>query len=416
MRPCGFLAFLVLSSGLAAQSPEYDLLLKGGHVLDPKNGVDAVRDLAIADGRIAAIEPEIPSSMAKKTLDAGGLYVTPGLIDSHFHAFAGTENSSITAGLSSIFPDHVTFGSCVTTVVDVGSSGWRRFEDFRREVIDRARTRVLAMINISGMGMVDYDLEQNPLDLEPDKTAEMAKKHSDVVVGIKSAHWRAPNFLSVRKAVEAGALAGIPVMVDFGYFLAARPYQKMVLEILRPGDISTHMYRWPSPLLDENEKLRPYLLEARARGVKFDVGHGSGSFHFRNAEPAVRQGFWPDSISTDWHRGSNNGAMIDMTTMMSKFLALGVPLAEVVRQSTANPASQVNRPELGQIGVGAEADIALLRLDEGKFGYLDARGGRIEGSQRLGCEMTIRAGRVVFDFNGRAGLPWREANIEYPTR
>jgi dihydroorotase len=416
MRPCGFLAFLVLSSVLAAQSPEYDLLLKGGHILDPKNGVDAVRDLAIADGRIAAIEPEIPSSKAKKTLDAGGLYVTPGLIDSHFHAFAGTENSSITAGLSSIFPDHVTFGSCVTTVVDVGSSGWRRFEDFRREVIDRARTRVLAMINISGMAMVDYDLEQNPLDLEPDKTAEMAKKHSDVVVGIKSAHWRAPNFLSVRKAVEAGTLAGIPVMVDFGYFLAARPYQKMVLEILRPGDISTHMYRWPSPLLDENEKLRPYLLEARARGVKFDVGHGSGSFHFRNAEPAVRQGFWPDSISTDWHRGSNNGAMIDMTTMMSKFLALGVPLAEVVRQSTANPASQVNHPELGQIGVGAEADIALLRLDEGKFGYLDARGGRIEGSQRLGCEMTIRAGRVVFDFNGRAGLPWREAKIKYPTR
>ena len=248
---------------LAAQSPEYDLLLKGGHVLDPKNGVDAIRDLAIADGRIAAIEPEIPSSKAKKTLDAEGLYVTPGLIDSHFHAFAGTENSSITAGLSSIFPDHVTFGSCVTTVVDVGSSGWRRFEDFRREVIDRARTRVLAMINIAGMGMVDYDLEQNPLDLEPDKTAEMATKHSDVVVGIKSAHWRAPNFLSVRKAVEAGTLAGIPVMVDFGYFLAARPYQKMVLEILRPGDISTHMYRWPSPLLDENEKLRPYLLKAR---------------------------------------------------------------------------------------------------------------------------------------------------------
>ncbi len=416
MRPYSLVAFLVLSSVLAAQTPEYDLLLKGGHVLDPKNGVDAVRDLAIADGRIAAIEPEISSSKAKKTLDARGLYLTPGLIDSHFHAFAGTENSSITAGLSSIFPDHVTFGSCVTTVVDVGSSGWRRFEDFRREVIDRARTRVLAMINIAGMGMVDYDLEQNPLDLEPDKTAEMAKKHSDVVVGIKSAHWRAPNFLSVRKAVEAGTLAGIPVMVDFGYFLAARPYQKMVLEILRPGDISTHMYRWPSPLLDENEKLRPYLLEARARGVKFDVGHGSGSFHFRNAEPAVRQGFWPDSISTDWHRGSNNGAMIDMTTMMSKFLALGVPLAEVVRQSTTNPASQVKRPELGQIAVGAEADIALLRLDEGKFGYLDARGGRIEGSQRLGCEMTIRAGRVVFDFNGRAGLPWREAKIKYPTR
>ena len=160
MRPCGFLAFLVLSSVLAAQTPEYDLLLKGGHVLDPKNGVDAVRDLAIADGRIATIEPEIPSSKAKKTLDAGGLYVTPGLIDSHFHAFSGTENSSITAGLSSIFPDHVTFGSCVTTVVDVGSSGWRRFEDFRREVIDD----------------IAPTLTQERFGIEPELTSKIARR------------------------------------------------------------------------------------------------------------------------------------------------------------------------------------------------------------------------------------------------
>ena len=407
---------LVLGSALHAQSDQYDILLKGGHVLDPKNGVDAVRDVAIRDERIVAIAANLPATDAKRTLDVAGLYVTPGLIDLHYHAFAGTENGSITAGLSSIFPDHVTFGSCVTTVVDVGSSGWRRFEDFRRTIIDRARTRVFAMINIAGTGMIDYDLEQHPLDLDPTKTGKMAKKHSDVVVGIKSAHWRAPNFLSVEKAIEAAEIADVPVMVDFGYFLPERPYEQLVLEILRPGDISTHFYRWPAPLLDENEKVRPYLHKARERGVKFDVGHGGGSFHFRNAEPAVRQGFWPDSISTDWHRGSNHGAMIDMVSLMSKFLAMGVPLDEVVQRSTTNPASQVKHPELGQIAVGAEADLAVLRLDRGQFGFLDTRRGRIEGSERLGCEVTVRAGRVVFDYNGRAGTPWREANIKYPTR
>ena len=407
---------LVLGSALHAQSDRYDILLRGGHVLDPKNGVDAVRDVAIRDGRIVAVAANLPATDAKRTLDVAGLYVTPGLIDLHYHAFAGTENGSITAGLSSIFPDHVTFGSCVTTVVDVGSSGWRRFEDFRRTVIDRARTRVFAMINIAGTGMIDYDLEQHPLDLDPAKTGKMAKKHSDVVVGIKSAHWRAPNFLSVEKAIEAAEIADVPVMVDFGYFLPERPYEQLVLEILRPGDISTHFYRWPAPLLDENEKVRPYLHKARERGVKFDVGHGGGSFHFRNAEPAVRQGFWPDSISTYWHRGSNHGAMIDMVSLMSKFLAMGVPLDEVVQRSTTNPASQVKHPELGQIAVGAEADLAVLRLDRGQFGFLDTRRGRIEGSERLGCEVTVRAGRVVFDYNGRAGTPWREANIKYPTR
>ena len=411
---------MALVLGLAAlaqaRSDRYDILLKAGHVLDPKNDVDAVRDIAVRNGRIVAIGENLSDSDAKITLDVAGLYVTPGLIDLHFHAFAGTENGSITAGLSSIFPDHVTFGSCVTTVVDVGSSGWRRFEDFRRTVIDRARTRVLAMINIAGTGMIDYDLEQHPLDLDPKKTGEMAKEHGDVVVGIKSAHWRAPTFLSVERAIEAAEIASLPVMVDFGYFLPERPYERLVLEVLRPGDISTHFYRWPAPLLDENEKVRPYLHQARERGIKFDVGHGSGSFHFRNADPAVSQGFWPDSISTDWHRGSNNGAMIDMVSVMSKFLALGVPLDEVIRRSTTNPALQIKRPELGQIAVGAEADLAVLRLDRGRFGFVDVKRGRIEGSERLGCEVTVRAGRVVFDNNGRAGSPWREAKIDYPTR
>jgi dihydroorotase len=163
-------------------------------------------------------------------------------------------------------------------------------------------------------------------------------------------------------------------------------------------------------------RVAEYLQVARRRGVKFDVGHGGGSFHFPLAAPMVQQGFWPDSISTDLHSESVNGAMIDMLNVMSKFLAMGVPLPEVIRESTTNPATQIRRPELGQIGVGADADVAVLRLENGKFGYVDVKGGRIEGNARLGCEMTLRAGRIVFDFNGRAGVPWRDGHIDYPVR
>ncbi len=301
-------------------------------------------------------------------------------------------------------------------MVDAGSAGWRDFPEFRRRVIDTAQTRVLAMINIVGVGMLGEDdaVDQNQFDMNPQLVADMARRNADVVVAIKSAHWRQKNFISVEKAVEAGNLANLPVMVDFGYF--DKPYQVLVTDKLRSGDISTHFYRWPAPLLDANGKVAEYLYVARKRGVKFDVGHGGGSFHFPNAEPLVRQGFWPDSISTDLHSGSINGAMINMLNVMSKFLALGVPLSEVIRESTSNPALEIRRPQLGHIGVGADADVAVLRLEHGKFGYVDVKGGRIEGSRRLGCEMTLRGGKIVFDFNGRAGVPWRGANLDYPVR
>ena len=173
----------------------------------------------------------------------------------------------------------------------------------------------------------------------------------------------------------------------------------------------------PAPLLDKDgTRGASTCWIARKRGVKFDVGHGGGSFHFPLAAPMVQQGFWPDSISTDLHSGSMNGAMIDMLNVMSKFLAMGVPLREVIRESTTNPATEVRRPELGQIGVGADADVAVLRVERGKFGYIDVRGGRMEGKERLGCEMTLRSGRIVFDINGRAGVPWRDSKVAYPVR
>jgi dihydroorotase len=408
------LVLLLCASAAIAQ--QYDLLLEGGHVIDPRNGVNAVRDVAVKDGRIAAVLPNIAASEAAKTIDAAGLYVTPGLIDIHAHVYAGTRAGSTNGGQSSFYPDQLSFRTGVTTMVDPGSSGWRDFPDFRRTIIDRARTRVLAMLNIAGTGILAYELEQNVHDLNPELTAKMAKDHKDVVVGIKSAHWWAPNYVSVERAVEAGKMAGVPVMVDFGYFLPERPYSRMVTEILRPGDISTHCFRWPAPLVDSTGKPAEFLLQARKRGVKFDVGHGGGSFHFRLAEPLVKAGFYPDSISTDMHTQSMNHAMQDMPTIMSKFLAMGMPLVEVIRASTANPAAQVLRPELGHIGVGAEGDIAVFRLEKGAFGFADVIGGRIEGRERLMCEMTLRAGRVVFDFNSRAAVPWREGNLEYPEK
>jgi dihydroorotase len=301
-------------------------------------------------------------------------------------------------------------------MVDAGSSGWRNFEDFRQRVIDRATTRVFAMLNIVGLGMMTDVPEQNVHDMDAKATAQMALKHRDVVVGIKSAHYQGPEWVSVDRAVEAGQAAGIPVMVDFGYFREERPYYKLVTERLRPGDISTHMFRGPVPYVDGSGRLLDYLEEARARGVLFDVGHGGGSFVFRNAVPAVRQGFYPDTISTDLHTGSMNGAMMDMLTTMSKFLAMGVPLNDVIRQSTINPARMISHPELGHLSPGAEADIAVLRVLEGRFGYADGSRGTISGDRRLLCEMTIKAGRVVWDWNARIGTDYRKMSSDYGIR
>jgi dihydroorotase len=396
MRP-----FLLLLCSLPCLAQaQYDLVLKGGHVIDPKNNVDARMDVAIKGDTIAAVAPSIDASSARRTLDVSGLYVTPGLIDIHTHVFHTTGIKDAWAGDNSIPPDTLSFRTGVTTFADAGSSGWRNFETFRHTVIDRARTRVFAFINIAGLGMMTDIAEQRDFDAE--EVARLAKKHKDVVVGVKSAHYQAPDWKSVDSAIEAGKAADIPIMVDFGYFLPERPYWQLVTQRLRPGDISTHMFRGPVPYLDDSGKLLPYLKQARDRGVKFDVGHGGGSFVLRTAVPSVKQGFYPDSISTDLHTGSMNGAMQDMPTTMSKFLAMGMPLKEVVRASTWTPAQIIKHPEIGHLTVGAPADLAVWNLMTGKFGYADAAGGRVDGNQRLICEVTVRDGRVAFDYNARA--------------
>jgi dihydroorotase len=405
-----------LWAGLAFAQSRYDLLLRGGHVIDPKNGIDAVMDVAVKDGRIAAAGRNLSPAEAAKTIDVSGLYVTPGLVDIHTHLFATTGIRNAWAGDNSVLPDGFSFRTGVTTMVDAGSSGWRNFETFRHTVIDRVQTRVFALINIAGLGMITDVTEQEPSDMQPDEVARMARKHRDVVVGVKSAHYQKPDWTSVDRAVEAGRLAGIPVMVDFGYFLPERPYYELVTKHLRPGDISTHMFRGPVPWVDAHGKLYGYLQQARERGVKFDVGHGGQSFVLRNAVPAIEQGFYPDSISTDLHVTSMNGAMMDMPTTMSKLMAMGLPLREAILRSTWNPAQMIAHPELGHLSVGAVGDVAVWRLMSGDFGFRDNDGGRISGKQRLLCEMTLKDGRVAWDWNSLGASDYRKLPPDYGVR
>ena len=399
------IGLLLGSSVLSADAP-YELLLQGGHVLDPKNNVNATMDVAIADGKVARVAPDIDPILARQVVDVSGFYVTPGLVDIHVHVYAGTGMRGAYSGDNSVYPDGHTFRSGVTTVVDVGSSGWRNFEDFKDRIIDRSRTRVLAMLNIVGKGMGGGAIEQNPDDMDAKATAAMAKKHPDTIVGVKTAHYRAPNWTAVDRAVEAGTMADVPVMVDFGSFTKQRPFEELVTKRLRPGDMYTHMYLSRVPMFDASGKLRPYLLDARKRGVKFDVGHGGGSFVWKQAIPAIKQGWIPDSISTDLHITSMNRGMKNMTNVMSKILNQGVSIYDVVKMSTWSPAQQIKRTEFGHLSVGAVADVTVLRVDQGEFGFLDVRNGRFEGDKLIVAEMTIHDGRVVWDLNARSSPDW----------
>ena len=411
LRVAGLL--LLAAATARAAEPKYDLLLRGGHVIDAKNGVDAVRDVAIAGGKVAAVAPRIEPADAFKTIDVTGLYVTPGLIDIHVHVFAGTGEKGSYAGDNSVYPDGFTLRAGVTTVADAGCAGWRNFEEFKTRIIDRAKTRVLAFLNIVGNGMRGGPWEQDLTDMAAVPAGVMALKYPGVIVGIKTAHYAGPEWTPVEHAVEAGTIANIPVMVDFGASKPERPVAELVTKKLRPGDIYTHVYSGLRGEQDPSGRVNPGLYEGRKRGVIFDVGHGGGSFAWRIAAPAVKEGFVPDSISTDLHIGSMNAGMKDMLNVMSKFLALGQPLAEVVRWSTWNPAREIKQEGLGHLSVGAGADVAVLRLEEGRFGFVDSFGARQRGTQKLACELTLRDGKVVYDLNGLARPDWDTLPRDY---
>src|SRR5262247_2602849 len=399
--------FIVLSwmSQSAAQG-QYDLLLQGGHLIDAKNGISAVRDVAILDGKVAAVAPRIDPSRAFKVVDVSGLYVTPGLIDIHVHVYAGTGEPRSYAGDNSVYPDGFTFRAGVTTVADAGWAGWRNFEDFKQRVIDRSKTRVLAFINIVGNGMRGGKFEQDLADMEAKPTAEMALRNKDLIIGVKTAHYAGPEWTPVERAVEAGTIANIPVMVDFGINHAERPLSELVTRKLRPGDIYTHLYSGLRNEQLESGKVNPALWEGRKRGVIFDVGHGGGSFLWRIAVQAMQAGFVPDSISTDLHIGSMNAGMKDMLNVMDKFLAMGMSVDDVVARSTWNPAREIRQEQLGNLSVGSPADITVLRLEKGNFGFVDMYGARMKGTQKLTCELTLRDGKVVYDLNGMTRPDW----------
>ena len=410
--PKTFLLFLAAASAGLAQT-QYDLLLQGGHVVDAKNNISAIRDVAILGGKIAEVAPRIDPSKALKVVNLRGLYVTPGLIDIHVHFYAGTGEPRSYAGDLSLYPDGFTFRNGVTTVADAGCSGWRNFEDFKQRVIDRSKTRVLVFLNIVGNGMRGGKFENDLSDMAVKPAADMALKYPGVIVGFKTAHYAGPEWTPVENAVQAGTIAKIPVMVDFGSNRTERPMPELVTKKLRPGDIYTHVYSGLRDELDATGHVNPALFEARKRGVIFDVGHGGGSFAWRVAMPAMKEKFPPDSISTDLHTGSMNAGMKDMLNVMDKFLAMGMTVDDVIARSTWNPAREIRREELGNLSVGSPADVAVLRLEKGEYGFTDMYGARLRGNQKLTCEVTLRDGKVVYDLNGTTRPDWNTLPKDY---
>lgn len=400
---------LLSPSLLPAQTPRFDLLLQHGHVLDAKNHRNAVMDVAIKDGLIAAVAEHLEPKDAIKSVDCTGLFVTPGLIDIHVHVYAGTGEKGSYAGDNSVYPDGFTFRSGVTTVVDAGSSGWKSFEDFKQRIIDRSHTRVLAMLNIVGAGMRGPNFEQNLNDMDGQATGAMALKYPGVIVGIKSAHFEGPEWKPYDQAVLAGNVAKIPVMIDYGSNRPERPLFDLLATHLRPGDIYTHMY---SGLRGEQDAktMGPSaaLLIGRKRGIYFDVGHGGGSFKWSVATPLVKDGFLPDSISTDLHITSMNAGMKDELNVADKMLALGETVPQVIEQMTSHPAHEIQHDELGNLSVGGPADVAVLRLEHGHFGFEDQINAKMMGTEKLTCELTVHEGKVVYDLNGLTSDLWNQ--------
>jgi dihydroorotase len=420
------------------QAPRYDLLLKGGHVIDPANGIDAKMDVGISSGKIAAVEKDIPANQAGKVVDVSGLYVTPGLIDIHYHVGHGgaplnwfapdaaSHEVLSAATLASAdprgplvpygVPADLALQSGVTTIVDAGSAGADTFLQEKEEVIDHAKVRVLAFLNIVSDGMKG-GLEQSVDQMNVKRCADTIQKYPDIIVGVKTAHYWTqrpldevhPTWAAVDRAIACGEAAKVPVMFDF-WPRPERSYADLILQKARPGDIHTHVFAQQFPIIVDG-KLNPILEQARNRGVIFDVGHGSGSFWFRNAVPAVKQGFIPDSMSTDLHTG--DFTIVSMNNVMSKFLSMGVPLADLIRRSTVNPAREIHRPELGTLTVGKDADLAVLEELHGHFGFVDSGYAKMEGTSQIVARMTIRAGRIVYDPSGLSMVRWENARPQY---
>ena len=390
----------------------YELVIKNGHIIDKKNNIDFIGDIGISNGIIKYVGEELPINSSRKIVNAESLIVVPGLIDIHSHNFHGTiPNRYLSNSFSALPPDGFSFRSGITTIVDVGGAGWKNFEVFKEQVIEKSKTRVLAFLNIIGLGMQGGEIEQNIDDMDAMLTAEMANKYPEHIVGIKLAHFNGYNWIPVDKVTKAGELSDRPVMIDFGGSNPLMPLDSLLLHKLRPGDIFTHTYanvRGRMSIVDGNNKLHDFVKEAQNKGIIFDVGHGGGSFAFSQAIPAINQGLKPNTISTDLHTGSMNGGMKDLLNVMSKFLNMGLNLNEVITSVTWDAAKSIKKENLGNLSIGSIADIAILNLREGNFGFIDTKNKKMNGTKKLECELTIKDGKIVYDLNGLASLKWDE--------
>ena len=394
------LIFSLFLFSLTINAQEIDILLKGGHLIDPKNNIDAKMDVAILNGKIFRVAINIPESSAKKVLDVSGLIVAPGLINIHTHVFAGS-NPGFSDGQSSQLPDAFALRSGITTVVDAGTTGWRTFPEFKSKVIDPSITRVLAWINIFETGFSSGSgFEPDMGTVSVQKTSEAVQKYKDYIVGTRVGHYTGKSWIPFERASEAAKISNTPLFVEC--HMPQYTLQQQ-LDHMRPGDIITHAFENVSErmtVVDEQGKVRPFVLEAQKRGVLFDVGHGGVGFWFNQAIPAYNQGLWPNSFGTDEHRTSMNSGMKNMLNVMSKFMNIGMSVPEIIARGSWNAAKSIKREDLGNLSEGSVADIAVLSIINGKFGFVDSGQNRIEGNRKFEAELTVRAGRIVWDLNG----------------
>jgi dihydroorotase len=394
------------SSVLRAQaqtSPRYDLLVRGGRLVDPSQSLSAERDVAIVGHTVARVAANIPESDARQVLDARGRIVTPGLIDIHVHVYDGVAPLGIPAD-----PNCIAKG--VTTAVDAGSAGAHTFPGLRKYVINVADTRVYALLNISVVGQSTLS-NDNPwgelLDLRY-ANAKLAirtiERNRDVILGVKirlTSNIAGDHDLEALKlARDASEAVRLPLMVHIG---GTHSPLKSILEMLKQGDVITHSFGgFQGGILDDKGRILPEVRKAVAAGVHLDVGHGRGSFSFDTAEKAMRQELLPGTISSDVHQFNVNGPVFDLATTLSKFLHLGMTLEQVIERATANPANTFGFPKgLGTLREGAEADVAVFKLEEGRFEFTDALGAKRTGNRKLVPVATVKSGRIY----GSASIP-----------
>ena len=387
------------SSGKPASTAgqPFDLLIRGGRVVDPSLDLDAVQDVAIVGGKIAQVKANIPSSQALEVINADGKIITPGLIDLHTHVFPYV-------GPYGIEPDSYCVRRGVTTVVDAGTSGSLAFPAFRKFIIERAATRIRPLLHVVSIGMIAGGT-RNMGELEdlrycvPKLAVDAANKNRDLVVGFKirfSKDYTGPNdYEGMKRARETADEAHLPLMIHIGGSYTPLP---KLLALMKKGDVVTHSFNGhPNGIVDNSGKLLPEVLEARQRGVLFDVGHGAGSFSFDVMEKCLKQEFLPDTISSDLYSANINGPVFDLVTTLSKFLLLGLSLRQIVERATVNSARVFDfGAEIGTLRPGAEADVSVLELREGNFVFVDSGRKTRNGRQKIEPVVTIRGGKAYY--------------------